>query len=512
MLSMSKMSVSLLLLLLCACSAVQAQTLPSPSAVLMRTQPAPAATRDVRPVEQATATTSTCSLNSDSPAARHTVSADVDFAAHTVAVRQQIAYTNPETAPLTDLVLNVEVNYWEQVFVLASVMVDDIPLTFALENERLTLVLPQPLWPGCTLRVTLDYTLAVPPLGTGRAAYKGYFSYSPRQLNLGHWLATLAVRQNGTWITHDLSLIGEQTLLDIADWDVTFTLYNAADTLQVAAPGEMTRTDTNRWHFVHTRARDFSASFSDAFKIDLQQTPSGVFVELYSFPDAQIPAADGHIIDSAAQAVSSATRALAMYEDLFGLYPHARVLVVQGDFPDGMEFDGLVFVSSSWFTAYTGDPASYLTLITVHEVAHQWWYALVGNDAALNPYLDEALATYSEYIFIEEYYPQLRQWWWEFRVDPFAPAGYVDSTVYQFASVREYINAVYLRGVRMLHQLRQDLGTQAFFEWLRAYAASADGQIATPARFWSLLTPEQQTATQSTRDEFLSVPQIAQMP
>jgi aminopeptidase N len=64
--------------------------------------------------------------------------------------------------------------------------------------------------------------------------------------------------------------------------------------------------------------------------------------------------------------------------------------------------------------------------------------------------------------------------------------------VYSFASIREYINAVYLRGVLMLHDLREALGTQAFYEWLRAYALAGKDKIATPTLFWSLLSDEQQ--------------------
>lgn len=139
-----------------------------------------------------------------------------------------------------------------------------------------------------------------------------------------------------------------------------------------------------------------------------------------------------------------------MYADLFGAYPYRRFVIVQGDFPDGMEFTGLVFVSDAWFTSNNGTAQSYLTFITVHEVAHQWWYGRIGSDQAMTPWLDEALATYSEVIFYEEFYPELRDWWWQFRVNNFVGGRYrgknVDSSVYEFASIRDYINAVYLAG------------------------------------------------------------------
>ena len=36
--------------------------------------------------------------------------------------------------------------------------------------------------------------------------------------------------------------------------------------------------------------------------------------------------------------------------------------------------------------------------LAAHELAHQWFYALVGNDQARDPWLDEAFATYSQAV------------------------------------------------------------------------------------------------------------------
>jgi aminopeptidase N len=137
----------------------------------------------------------------------------------------------------------------------------------------------------------------------------------------------------------------------------------------------------------------------------------------------------------------------------------------------------------------------------------KWWYAQVGSDQALTPWLDEALATYSEYIFYEEFHPDLADWWWGFRVRTFVPADYsgrrVDSTVYEFATVRDYINAVYLRGAEMMHRIRGVLGNDAFFAWLRRYADAGAGQIVDEEFIWSVLTPDEQSAIQLIRTTFM---------
>ena len=266
------------------------------------------------------------------------------------------------------------------------------------------------------------------------------------------------------------------------------------------------RDEPGHWEFSLSNARDFSLSMSTEFKVLSKDTENGVTVELYSYDDAILQTTAGEI-STPAFALDVATSALAMYSDLYGNFPYKRMVIVQGDFPDGMEFSGLVFVGGEYFRGFNG-PTSYLMLITVHEISHQWWYGRVGNDQAINPWLDEALATYSEFVFIEEYYPALRDWWWSFRVDAYAPDGYVDSTVYEFKSRRAYINAVYLRGVRMLNDLRNELGTDAFFDWLRKYADAGAGKIVDPTFFWSLLTPQQFAATAAIREKYLRQPQI----
>lgn len=453
--------------------------------------------------------TDDCQANATAPSAKHIVIADINYSEHTVSVRQNIRYVNHTNDTLSQMVLNVEPNLWPRAFRLNGVAVngDTAGVISELTGRRLTVTLGEPLAPGCPIELDILFDLHVPAVGAGVDAFKGYLGYSARQLNLGNWLPTIAARMNGEWITREAIFIGEQTVLDAADWDVTLNVRGASEALTVAGPGEVNQPKAGTWHFVETGTRDFTLSLSESFNLMTRQTPNGVTVELYTFDDAVVQH-EGQTYDGASYAIDMAAQSLAMYEDLYGKYPYARMIVVQGDFPDGMEFSSLVFVSTDWFRSWRGSPASYLMLITVHEIAHQWWYAKVGSDQATTPWLDEALATYSEYVFIEEYYPDLKDWWWEFRVDRYNSEHFVDSNVYEFQSIREYINAVYLRGVHMLNDLREDLGTEAFFAWLRAYAEAGSGRIATPALFWSLLSEAQLEATRETRELYLRQPGI----
>ena len=162
-----------------------------------------------------------------------------------------------------------------------------------------------------------------------------------------------------------------------------------------------------------------------------------------------------------------AAKSLQLYVERYGEYPHPRLTVLESELPDGQEFDGLVFLNPDLFPYYEGTGADYLTAITAHETAHQWWYARVGNDQAIDPWLDESFATYSELFFYEKYYPGLVKWWWWTRVDRYASNQCVDLPVYQFTGFRDYVDSVYLRGARMLDALRKRMGNQAFGDSLR---------------------------------------------
>lgn len=508
----------LIVLFVSACAFTRAQDdvpspMPSPTR-MVQTTPVPTQVRELHSVPslqpEVTATPGAiqCDLPETEPTTRHTIVADVNYLERSVMVQQRVDYINRTSAPLTQIVMNVKPNSVQEMFDLQHLaLVDDSPLEYRLIGLRLMIDLPEPLGMGCGLGFMIEFGLKMPEMdNSGVNAYQGYLGYSYRQANLGHWLPTVAPVINDEWVSHSEIPIGEQEVLDDADWDVTLNIPGAPENLKVAAPGKVEIDEPGHWRFTLTDARDFSLSIGEGFNVSSLKTEQGVVVEVYSYDDAIIPTDSGPI-NSPAFALDVAAKSLNMYEDLYGDYPYERMVVVQGDFPDGMEFSGLVFVGGEYFRGF-GGPNSYLMMITVHEIAHQWWYGRVGNDQAINPWLDEALATYSEYVFVEEYFPALKDWWWNFRVDSLAPEGFVDSTVYEFSSRRAYINAVYLRGVRMLNDLRNDLGTDAFFEWIRQYAEAGAGRIMTPEMFWGLLTPEQLESTQATRERYLRQPQI----
>ncbi len=414
-------------------------------------------------------------------------------------MQQEIEYVNHSAAPLAELLLLVEASRNDNV-VMERVNAGPTPLVYTLEGRKLVISLPQALQPDAAISLTLAFQVTVPAIEDEAEDYLGWLGYSPRQLNLGNWLPVVAPLREGSWLAPEAAAVGEHAAQDLAAWEVSLYVDDAPSDLVVVGPEEQTQTDAQRWHFSVSAARDFTLSLGAAWQRTETTFADDSVIELYSLEEST------HAPGAAAYALDIARRSMKRFSEHFGPLPLQRLAVVEGDFPDGMEFSGVVFVSQDWFDSWTGDPASFLTIITAHEVAHQWWYASVANDQAQEPWLDEALATYSELLLLEADFPELVDWWWEWRIDRFAPSGFVDNEVYDFPARRPYINAVYLQGARLIHALRQDLGDEAFFTWLRRHAEAGAGKIVSAADLWSLLDEEQLVATRATRQRFLREP------
>ncbi|MEW6286506.1 MAG: M1 family aminopeptidase, partial [Chloroflexota bacterium] len=163
---------------------------------------------------------------------------------------------------------------------------------------------------------------------------------------------------------------------------------------------------------------------------------------------------------------------------------HKTMTAVQGDFNDGMEYSAFYFISRDYFNLYDNTPKNYLVIIAAHETAHQWWFDAVADDQALEPWLDETLATYSERIYYETVHPDLVDWWWGYRYFEFQKAGFIDTPIYEGGGQRPYWDKTYLTGARFMEDLRQRVGDEIFFAFLKDYYTQFAGKRATSADFF----------------------------
>ncbi|HUF37829.1 MAG TPA: M1 family aminopeptidase [Anaerolineales bacterium] len=394
------------------------------------------------------------------------LAAVLDHAERKLEVALEIVYPNRTGTDLAELVLIVDAAREAGVFELVDLRLPDgpAPEKWTLADGVLTIELADPVPAETAVAVEIDYRLQLPRRPGKLAVFNG-------QLNLGDWYPMFPEFRDGEgWLVRPAHVVGETIVYPLADFEVLLEVRNGPGGLVVAAPAPLEHSD-NDYRFTAPGYRNVTLSMSDRYVVD--EAMAGEVVVLgYAYREHEF---------AAAAALEAAVRAIEIYSELFGPYPHERYTIVAGNFPDGLEFDGLTFVSMDYYGWYDGTIRNYLPLLVVHEAAHQWWYGRVGNDPAMEPWLDESLAIYCELLYLELAYPdEPADWWWILRMEEFRPlGGNVDDTVYDHGGYRPYVNAIYLRGAELMHALRIAMGDEAFFEALRAYAERFDGEVAT---------------------------------
>ena len=171
--------------------------------------------------------------------------------------------------------------------------------------------------------------------------------------------------------------------------------------------------------------------------------------------------------DNPAAVATVIAAAMTAHARRFGPFPYAELAVaVLPQVTGGIEMPGAIMLGSH----------QYLDATASHEVAHEWFYGLVGNDQARDPWLDESFATYAEALhlgtgglYAAATIPA------EARNRVGAPMSYWEG--HQLS----YFRGVYLQGAVVLLRARQAAGAAAFDAAISCYVRRRAHAVARPA-------------------------------
>ncbi|GAA2372237.1 M1 family metallopeptidase [Dactylosporangium salmoneum] len=310
--------------------------------------------------------------------------------------------------------------------------------------------MPHPLRPGRLALLRFDLDIVVPDRDF-RFGHKG-----PYYL-LGHALPVLAVHDGKGWHLDPYSEGGESNYSLTADWTVRLDhprgIAVPATGTAVDAPARPGRTLTT---IVAPRVRDFAFA-AGPFAQREALTRNGVRVRLWSAADVSAEEVD--------DTLAGAVEYMDTYTGWYGRYPYPEVDVVSSHFEWGsMEYP-------TYVVAYPARTA------VAHELAHQWWYGLVGNDQYADPWLDEAFAEYSKQRVTGDENPFCAYPFWP------SPEAKVTNGMDYFNANGFYALVVYLLGSCLLKDLEQTMGPDRWLAFLRDYATAHRYGVSTPVAF-----------------------------
>jgi hypothetical protein len=172
--------------------------------------------------------------------------------------------------------------------------------------------------------------------------------------------------------------------------------------------------------------------------------------------------------DSPAVVAREMARALTAHASRFGVFPYERLAVaVVPDLRGGVEYPGAVLLGSG---QAQGDATG------SHEVAHEWWYGLVGANQARDPWLDEAFATYAEGLDRGTAAARYRA-----TSIPADGRRRVGAPMTYWEGRSSYYRSVYVQGATMLLEARDAAGAAAFDRAIGCHVRRNAHRVTTPA-------------------------------
>jgi hypothetical protein len=435
-----------------------------------------------------------------------------DLSAYTLT--ETLTFNNRTAKPLADVVLRLFANSERATSITFDAGdCDGTPCRVAQPTPSVIRVQPSAaLAPHATLRIRLKLSGKLRPIsseqtdaltqgleGLGSLLSKtppsdyGLLSFGDGIASLAQFYAVLAARRGDAWRSTERTRLG-----DLGADGVSFVraTVHAPRDVRIASSGvisERLSAGDPRQRTVDIAAslvRDFALLASRDFVTRAKQVGDVTVRSHFLARDAV----------SGEQVLDAAAHALAIFQKRFGPYPYSDLDVVEAALvggAGGAEFSGLVTVASmlyrplpvdkTWLGMLGGALGGALEFTTAHEVAHQYWYGLVGSDAREHPAADESLTQWSAQLYFEDRYgseraqregdAQLRMNYRMMRGLGEAD-GAVDRPVDAFPSALAYAGLVYGKGAYFYAALRKRVGDAAYFSALREYARRYRFQLA----------------------------------
>ncbi|MER8016634.1 M1 family aminopeptidase [Streptomyces griseoluteus] len=369
---------------------------------------------------------------------------------------QSATFTNASATALSEVYLRLWDNYHGSCSappIKVSNVTGGTAGDLSVACTALKITLPAPLAQGQSATIGFDLGITVPD-GADRFGHDGAFSF------IGNALPVLAVRDGAGWHLDPYTNNGESFYSLAADFQVTL---DHPSTLLVPATGTSTDTPDSSGRTVTTatasKVRDFAWAAGPFSKIS-GTSPGGVPVNVYSV--------SGISSANAQSMLSTAKSAVDAHAGRFGAYPYGELdAVLDNNFWfGGMEYPGFVLDLVS-------------TTALTHEIGHQWWYGIVGDDEYNTPWLDESFTDYATDLA----QGKTGSGCWSSVSWASSAEKITNSMAYWDTHSSRYSTVVYGYGKCALHDLRRLLGDTAMAKLLKDYATAHWYGVSTTAEF-----------------------------
>ena len=390
-----------------------------------------------------------------------------------VSGKLEVRYTNDEDVELNEVIFRLFPNILGGKMTVSDVTLNGRSTKTLLEeqNSVLRVGMTAPLRPGDQVVIAMTFEVDVP---TTPGSNYAVLAYMDDVLALAHFYPMIPAYDNEHgWYTEIPPEYGDVTYSDTAYYLVRASL--PAGQITEASGFEYAREEQDGRQistWVAGPMRDFYLVSSDLYQV-IDEKVGDTVVRAYAPPEK---AAENKL------ALQYATDALQVFNRYYGVYPFTELdVVATPTLAGGIEYPGVIVIAIS---LYEPDQR-FFEFATAHEVGHQWFYSVVGNDQIHHPWLDESLTQYNTLLYFKEIYGETgytlardsEQRRWDYIDDADIP---LDLPVSAYDEA-EYSGIIYGRGGIFFDALRKKIGDDAFQTFQKTYYDSFKWDIATTA-------------------------------
>jgi membrane protease YdiL (CAAX protease family) len=409
----------------------------------------------------------------------YTMKLELDTWGKTVTGQQNVSFINNEEIPIGEAYFHIYPNAFKSKggsIVIKAVKLNGSDSQYKIEGQDSTLLyvpFPVALEPGKRYQIFMEYEISIPK--EGGEGFGDRFGYGSNTYNLGNFFPIAAVYENGAWDKHPYDEKGDAFYSETSNFEVEII---APKEQVIAASGYIEKKQASSGRQVLDikaySVRDFAFVASDMFKVE-ETMVNGTLIRSYAASS-----------NKAKKVLEFSTEAIKIFNRKYGKYPYPTCSVVQSDIGGGMEYPNLVMIESNEYgnitfsnllaSYYFGKPKGSLEFVVVHELAHQWWYGIVGNDEYREAWIDEPLTQYATLEYYRQRYgpeefSRLYNRYIKLGVNMFLLSGAgeekpLNRSLDQFPHDDYYV-LIYNKGTMMYKDLNDQLGDEKFDKLLR---------------------------------------------
>lgn len=340
-------------------------------------------------------------------------------------------------------------------FEISRVTVNDAPADYTRAGRELTITPTEAITNGAAFTVEIDYT-GMPALRPGSFA-EGWTRYAT-----GVYVASEPAGAQNWYPVNDHPL-DKATYTFNVTVDLPYIVAANGNLIDAQRDGDKV---TYSWeHAYPTASYLVTVNIADFVRRE-DESASGIPLRNY-FPR--------ELADRAETVFAIQAEMMDYFIETFGPYPFDvyGAVVADVNLPFALETQTLSLFGRDIVQGRWGGRSNAEGVIA-HELAHQWFGNSVTPASWRDIWLNEGFATYAQILWTEHKYGKaeadkmLLSYYVAINGAAFNIAGAV--TPGDPPPARMFDMAVYLRGAWTLHALRLNIGDEAFFALLRAYA------------------------------------------